>query len=382
MSRKAPIQQLSTQLDADIVQLFCVGGLPPSKVDLPEWKTMWKHAVPDYVPASASTLKEYHIASEASFICTKQLEHLRICNNLSITFDGQTIRLPQSVYTIHIITPDRRIYFFEGNEASEESHTAEHLFKILDGVIIQVGPKCFSGICSDDTGNTRLAWKKVQKKYPWILNLPDPCHRMNLLVKDICTIVFFQPAIKTTRRVIKIFKKSTYASSHLKVACKHHKVSHGLVSIGKTHFGTIYFAGALVQRCLPPIRELCASGKVKIPDVNDAFIPETAETLSFQLLLSQLLAVIGPPAKATKCLESSFATATDVYQLWLAVQAAFYDVSQKNSVKLPVPVLENIRCLCNYRFNQMINEGLSDIFITAYFLVPSVSIGNTNTVFG
>lgn len=104
MSRKARIQQLSTQLDADIVQLFCVGGLPPSKVDLPEWKTMWKHAVPDYVPASASTLEEYHIASEASFVRTKQLEHLRICNNLSITFDGQTIRLPQSVYTIHIIT--------------------------------------------------------------------------------------------------------------------------------------------------------------------------------------------------------------------------------------------------------------------------------------
>ncbi|KAG1804361.1 hypothetical protein EV424DRAFT_303725 [Suillus variegatus] len=139
----------------------------------------------------------------------------------------------------------------------------------------------------------------------------------------------------------------------------------------KTRFGTIYFAGASVQRCLPPIRELCASGKVKIPDVNDAFIPETAETLSFQLLLSQLLAVIGPPAKATKCLESSFATAADVYQFWLAVQAAFYDVSRKNSVKLPVPVLENIRRLCNYRFNQMINEGPSDIFITAYFLVPT-----------
>ncbi|KAG2055811.1 hypothetical protein BDR06DRAFT_1006648 [Suillus hirtellus] len=93
--------------------------------------------------------------------------------------------------------------------------------------------------------------------------------------------------------------------------------------------------------------------------------------LSFQLLLLQLLAVIGPPVKATKCLESSFATAADVYQFWLAVQATFYDVSQKNSVKLPVPVLENIHCLCNYRFNQMINEGLSDIFITAYFLVPT-----------
>ena len=107
--------------------------------------------------------------------------------------------------------------------------------------------------------------------------------------------------------------------------------------------------------------------------MNDSFIPETAETLSFQLLLSQLLAVIGPPAKATKCLESSFSNAADVYEFWLAVQAAFLDVSQKNSVKLPTSVLEKIRRLCNYRFNQMINEGPSDIFITAYFLVPSES---------
>jgi len=62
-------------------------------------------------------------------------------------------------------------------------------------VIIEICPKCFSGICSDDTRNTRVAHKKVQKKYPWILNTPDPCHWMNLLVKDICTIPFFQPII-------------------------------------------------------------------------------------------------------------------------------------------------------------------------------------------
>ncbi|OAX39633.1 hypothetical protein K503DRAFT_799488 [Rhizopogon vinicolor AM-OR11-026] len=116
--------------------------------------------------------------------------------------------------------------------------------------------------------------------------------------------------------------------------------------------------------CMRP--KIPKEAEKRIPDVNrdDSFIPET---LSFQLLLSQLLAVIGPPAKATKCLESSFANAADVYEFWLAVQAAFLDVSQKNSVKLPTSVLEKICRLCNYRFNQMINEGPSDIFVTAIF---------------
>ncbi|KAG1764577.1 hypothetical protein EV702DRAFT_1204959 [Suillus placidus] len=100
-------------------------------------------------------------------------------------------------------------------------------------------------------------------------------------------------------------------------------------------------------------------------------MPDTAETLSFQLLLSQLLAVIGPPAKAIKCMESSFANAADIYEFWLAVQAMFEEVRKKNTVKLPVSVLEKIRRLCNYRFNQTINEAPSDIFVTAFFLVPA-----------
>jgi len=52
------------------------------------------------------------------------------------------------------------------------------------------------------------------------------------------------PAIKTTRRVIKFFKKSTHANSHLRSARKTFKVTRGLVSIGKTRFGTMYFSGA------------------------------------------------------------------------------------------------------------------------------------------
>ena len=125
---------VTAQLDADVVQFFCVGGIPPSKASLPEWKQIFQHAAPTYQPASASKLKDYHIPSEVALVRTQQLEHLQTCTNLCITFDGQKIRLPQSVYTIHIITPEQRICCFDGHEASEDSHTGEHLFKMLDEV--------------------------------------------------------------------------------------------------------------------------------------------------------------------------------------------------------------------------------------------------------
>jgi hypothetical protein len=54
-----------------------------------------------------------------------------------MTFDGETTsHLPESVYTVHVITPDCRIFLFEGNEASDESHTADHIFKVLNDVSV------------------------------------------------------------------------------------------------------------------------------------------------------------------------------------------------------------------------------------------------------
>lgn len=214
LSRKAKIEAITAQLDLDIVKWICVAGIPPSKVDLPQWKTLWEHANPLYTPASSTKIEDVQIPKEAGHVRTINIQHLRTCIDLSITFDGNSTKLPQSVYTIHIITPARRVCLFEGNEASGVSHTGEHLFNILSQVsnlcfrlrkvltcdyslqiIEQVGPKRFTGICSDDTGNTRVAREKVQEKYPWILNMPDPCHRMNLLVKDICRLPQFTQVV-------------------------------------------------------------------------------------------------------------------------------------------------------------------------------------------
>jgi hypothetical protein len=132
--RKARVAALKDQLDLDVLKLVCVGGIPPSKVDSKEWKTMWKHGNPDYEPASAAVLTESQIPNEAARIETLQLEHLRTCENLTLTFDGNTTKLPQSVYTAHVITPDRRVFLVEGDESSAESHTGEKIHEVLKQV--------------------------------------------------------------------------------------------------------------------------------------------------------------------------------------------------------------------------------------------------------
>jgi hypothetical protein len=134
LSKKARIEQLTALLDLDIIKFLCVAGVSLRAVDLPQWKKIWEHTNPSYTPASATKISDSQIPQEASFVRAKQLELLRNKTNLTLTFDGNSTRLPQSVYTIHIITADRRVYFFEGHEGSEDSHTAEYLFGVVKNV--------------------------------------------------------------------------------------------------------------------------------------------------------------------------------------------------------------------------------------------------------
>lgn len=99
-------------------------------------------------------------------------------------------------------------------------------------------------------------------------------------------------------------------------------------------------------------------------------MPETMSSTEFEMKLRQLLLVIGPPAKSITCLESAHSTVADVYVFWLAVMASLNELIESDALGLPIAVIEKIRRLCNYRFDQMINDGPSDIFVAGFFLDP------------
>ncbi|TDL27053.1 hypothetical protein BD410DRAFT_482841 [Rickenella mellea] len=230
-------------LDYEILKFMCCSGMPPHVLNLKEWKSMWACAVPKYKPVSGSNMEDTQVPREAARIRVLALQYLQTCERLTISFDGGTTRRPQSVYTMHVTTEDKKVFLWAGDEASAESHTADHIYQILKAVIDIIGPHRFRGISSDNTGNTTGARNRIHSDYPWILILPDPCHRLNLLCNDICKIPYFKPHIKNLRRTVKYFKKSTFASAHLRIRRKKLKIRRGLKSIGKTRFGTIYHSG-------------------------------------------------------------------------------------------------------------------------------------------
>ncbi|KAF9486652.1 hypothetical protein BDN71DRAFT_1563862, partial [Pleurotus eryngii] len=323
---KTRIDGQNAQLEADLLKFAIVINIPLAVFDYPEWKKLVKNVDACLISTTLCHIRDILIPQEVGHVRTVQIKELWMCENLTITFDGNTTRAPESesVYTIHVITVDRVVYVFEGNKASDESHTGHHLFQILDNL----RPSQFTGIGSDDTGNTCVAHEKVQKEYPWILNMADPCHHLNNLTKDICNLPHFKGIIKDVHRTVKFFKKSTIANSHLKKAHRVHMI-------------------------------LCG----------------TASTVTFEMNLQQFFSVTKPLAKSITCLESSHATMADVYVFWLAIMASM-NYTLQSDIGLPNDVAKNIGHLCNYHFNQSIHDGPSDIFITSFFLDPCFQNSN------
>jgi hypothetical protein len=64
--------------------------------------------------------------------------------------------------------------------------------------MLHIGPERFGGCSSDNTGNTTSGRNFTQDEFCWLIILPDSCHHMSSLCKDIGAITFFRPVSCST----------------------------------------------------------------------------------------------------------------------------------------------------------------------------------------
>ncbi|THH07564.1 hypothetical protein EW146_g9281 [Bondarzewia mesenterica] len=280
--QKQHAKALQRQYDHIILCLFCLASLPPHLLDYEEWNEAISVTNPALKTVSSMTLSCYQISFESAHVLELSIQELKKQKNLTISYDGSTTRSVQSIYTVHVTTPEsRQAYLMEGNEAFGVSHTAQHIRDVLLSVIDKIGCQNFAGICSDNTGNTKLARELVVKEIPSIIVLADPCHRLNNLVKDICKLDHFSALIED--RVIETKPKGKNQPHALHVL----KSSHS--------------------------------------------------SFEFENALRQLTTIIAPVAKAIKCLEAIRSTPADVYLYWLAVMATMSDIFKNKNADLELP---------------------------------------------
>lgn len=288
---------------------------------------------------------------------------------MTLTFDGGSTRYPQTVETIHVTTASHQTYLVSGHEASGVSHTAIHIEEVLLENMREIGMDRFGAIVSDGAGNACKPRELIAEKYPWILSLYDAAHATSLPCKDICKLGFFESAIRDLRRILSYFKHSTFATTLLNEERKRIGIRHGLISIGKTRFATIYYSSESLLQCLPIIRSLVKDGRIKIDKAKRVFENE-GYGAQFDYRLRMLVMLLAPFARAIKCFESSCLVLSDVFVFWLAITASMKKILEDSADTFDTRTIEDITEIVNRRYRNLIPCGNENPYVAAFYLDP------------
>lgn len=190
-----------------MVLLICCEGLVPRVLKSTHWKNFVHALNPKFAFPSADKFTRLLIPAEVAHVREKQEALLKTQRNMTMTFDGGSIRKRQSTYTIHVTTADRDVYFLSGEDGTRQKHNIAWVCSILDKVrsnsycqhlltrlqwVKQLGPHRFAAVGSDSTALTKAGRRELTAKYPTILNFGDPCHHLNLTIKEITELPEFK----------------------------------------------------------------------------------------------------------------------------------------------------------------------------------------------
>ncbi|KAG8725100.1 hypothetical protein FRC09_008778 [Ceratobasidium sp. 395] len=261
----------------------------------------------------------------------------------------------------------------EGNKASGVADTADHICRVLDKTLQDIGVENFAAVVSDNARNTRAACELIEHKYPWIIALQYACHLLNHATKEIGQLEYFQPCISKLKTIITHFHTSAYAARHLAALQILYQVAKGLASTGLTRFANYYYASLSTLLCLSLICELLSSGVLDLkPSSPIYWMLDRIEVQRFEEELKQLVSVLEPLARDIKCLELSHSTLSNVYVFWLAIlaqfQSMFKDSNWLNGEGLPSLAIADIISILNGRQPEMFWDFTRSAYLTAFFL--------------
>ncbi|KAJ7264849.1 hypothetical protein C8J57DRAFT_1069868 [Mycena rebaudengoi] len=207
-----------------------------------------------------------------------------------------------------------------------------------------IGRDHFASIGCDSTGNTKLCRELGQADLPHLFIIPDPNHHLALMIKDICRITYFVDCIGRMRTTITYFSHSTYSVTHLNALRVIYDINKGLEAIGKTRFGTLYWAGYSLLRCLALIAELIELGIIDL-----VWFKQMRVFQNFRLELQQLVTILEPIARAIKCLEGLEVSVGDIWKFYVAITAVLHDLftDHEDTLSIPKEVREEISLIVN-----------------------------------
>lgn len=220
---------------------------------------------------------------------------------MCILSDGWTDVTGNSLINIILTTP--KPVFYKCIDPGTEQHSGEFIFGIFDQCIQEVGPEKIFALCTDNAANMKLSWKKVREKYPHILTYGCVAHSLNLLLKDIMHLEFFNNVYHQARQVIKFFRNKHMPKQVLKkISLENNGKEIALILPAETRWGgaALSFENLIVNKDNLQKAILDSSLKKNMdPAIRRLVLDETA----FWPQLSTSFKVLNPIFKSIKLVE-------------------------------------------------------------------------------
>ncbi|TBU37678.1 hypothetical protein BD309DRAFT_875954 [Dichomitus squalens] len=85
--------------------------------------------------------------------------------------------------------------------------------------------------------------------------------------------------------------------------------------------------------------------------------------------------ILAPIARALKALESTDATAADVFVFWLGIVSSLHDLFRRPEFETGIsqPLIKKVTTIVNTRYKEIIDSAPTDVYFTAFFLHPKHS---------
>ncbi|KAF7980497.1 hypothetical protein HWV62_37998 [Athelia sp. TMB] len=331
---------------------------------------------PAYSVPDRSNFVSLHLAAEVESLAGKLLAYLATFIHLTLSFDGWSSKGHNEIYTAHVTTPGRRSFLVDGLILDGISPTGQNLFTLLSTVIIRFMAESFSLVVSDTTGNVKKCRRLICEKWPWILNCPDPCHQLNLMMKDIMvgTKKYGKP-MTTVAAITTYFSHSNYGQHQLKteLAKSPNPDKRGIEAAGATRFSTFSTNARSVTRCFPVIQKLLTDGLIKFDTKSTAplakFFTPGPDSWKFQSQLHQINGLLTPIARGLETLEGQNTTCSDVFSIFVGIAIGFTRLFEDPKSEVFEHKAQTYGVF-NRRFAIFLSECTPGMFLLAYLLDP------------
>ncbi|KAJ3966015.1 hypothetical protein EV361DRAFT_1037172 [Lentinula raphanica] len=303
-------------------------------VDSGFFRDFVKVLCPGYKIPDCSNFFATHIASEAVNVAGHLLNFLTQFIHLMLSFDRWTSKGGEEIYTVHITTPARRSFLIDGLDLTGKSTNADSLYDLISKIICDYAAFRFSMIVLDTTDNVKKCRQLICNQWPWVLNCPDPCHQLNLMMKDVMLgskkhpkIKGFSDSMRIVSQITTYFSHSNYRKYHLRQELTKETSKHGIVAGGPTRFSTFATHVRSIICCSDAMARCFDSGVLKFDTAAtkelQKYIRTGSDWLKSLLDLNTIDLLLQPIARGLTTLEGQNTTCSDIFFVFIGIAIGF-----------------------------------------------------------